>query len=219
MARVRAEISTSLDGFVAGPNQTREEPLGQGGEQLHEWVVKLASWRAQHGLEGGEANPDDELTKANVASTGAYVMGRRMYSGGEGPWEDDSKAGSWWGEETPFDVPVFVLTHHARETLVKKDGTTFTFVTDGVEAAIEQARHAAGEKDVTIAGGASVIQQALRSGLVDELQIHVAPVILGGGVRLFDDTGGGPIELEATHVIESPQVTHLGFRPKSGERA
>jgi dihydrofolate reductase len=210
MTRVRAEITTSLDGFVAGPNPTLEQPLGEGGDRLHEWVVRLASWREQHGLEGGEVDADNELFKESIASTGAYVMGRRMFSGGAGPWENDPNAGGWWGEETPFDVPVFVLTHHARETVVKEDGTTFGFVTDGVETAIEQAREAAGEKDVTIAGGASVIQQALRGGLVDELQMHIAPVILGGGVRLFED--GDPIALETTSVRESASVAHLTYR-------
>lgn len=209
MTRVRAEITVSLDGFVAGSDPGPDQPLGAGGDRLHEWVVKLASWRAQHGLEGGETGPDDELVEESVRSTGAYVMGRRMFSGGEGPWDADSNAGGWWGEETPFEVPVFVLTHHSRETLVKEDGTTFVFVAD-VEDAIEQARKVAGEKDVTIAGGASVIQQALRAGLVDELRLHVAPVLLGGGTRLFDD--GDPMALEPATVAESPAVTHLTYR-------
>jgi dihydrofolate reductase len=212
MTRVRAEITTSLDGFVAGPNQTVEQPLGEGGERLHEWIVALASWREQHGLEGGEVNPDSALVEEGVRATGAYVMGRRMFSGGEGPWEDDPKADSWWGENTPFDVPVFVLTHHPRETVVKEDGTTFTFVTDGIEAAVEQAREAAGDKDVTIAGGAMAIQEALRAGLLEELQIHLAPMILGGGVRLFAE--GDSAELEPTAVSESPAVTHLTYRVK-----
>ena len=217
MSRVRAEISMSLDGFVAGPNQTLEQPLGESGEQLHEWVVRLASWREQHGLEGGEVNPDDELLKDSVRSTGAYVMGRRMFSGGEGLWDADPNADGWWGDDPPFHVPVFVLTHHPRETVAKDGGTTFEFVTDGIETAIEQAKEAAREKDVTIVGGANVIQQALRVGLVDVLQLHVAPIILGGGVQLFEGVANGPIELEATRVIESPLVTHLDFRPKRAE--
>jgi dihydrofolate reductase len=219
MGLVRAEITTSLDGFVAGPDASMEHPLGVGGERLHEWAVRLESWREQHGQHGGEDNPDSELLRASVEATGAYVMGRRMYSGGAGPWEEDPNADGWWGEATPFDVPVFVLTHHPRETVVKDDGSTFAFVTEGIEAALVQAREVGGEKDVTIAGGASVIQQALRAGLVDELQLHVAPVILGAGVRLFEGAGEGPIELEAIHVIESPLVTHLGYRPKSQARA
>jgi dihydrofolate reductase len=212
MTRVRAEISMSLDGFVAGPNATLEEPLGESGERLHDWVVKLASWRSPHGLEGGDTGPDDDLFRENVASTGASVMGRRMFSGGQGPWEDDPKARGWWGEDTPFDGPVFVLTHHPRETLVTEDGSTFTFVTEGVEAAVAQAVEAAGEKDVTVAGGAMAIQECLRAGLLDELRIHLAPILLGGGVRLFGD--GEAMQLEPATVVESTAVTHLTYRLK-----
>src|SRR5215210_6998918 len=165
-------ISTSLDGFVAGPDQTLEQPLGEGGESLHEWILGLESWRRPHGLEGGETDADDALVRETDERTGAFVMGRRMFSGGEGPWEDDPNADGWWGDEPPFHVPVFVLTHHARETVVKEGGTTFTFVTDGPEAALEQARAAAGGKDVSLAGGASLARQYLRAGLLDALQIH-----------------------------------------------
>jgi dihydrofolate reductase len=212
MARVMCDISMSLDGFVAGPNQTLEHPLGDGGEQLHEWVLGLASWRERHGLEGGTADADSEVVQETVERTGATVMGRRMFSGGAGPWQDDPNADGWWGDEPPFRTPVFVLTHHARETVTKAGGTTFTFVTDGIDVALEQARAAAGGKDVAIAGGASVVQQALEAGLLDELQIHVAPVLLGGGVRLFGDLGTEGIKLESTRVIESPGVTHLRYR-------
>ena len=138
-------------------------------------------------------------------------MGRRMFSGGEGPWEDDPNADAWWGDDPPFRMPVFVLTHHERDQVAKENGTTFTFVTDGVEAALEQARAAAGDKNVGIAGGATLVQQYLAAGLVDELQIHLAPVFLGGGVRLFDRLGPNLIELQPTRVIESPSVTHLRF--------
>jgi dihydrofolate reductase len=135
-----------------------------------------------------------------------------MFSGGEGSWADDPRADGWWGDEPPFHMPVFVLTHHARETATMQGGTTFSFVTDGIEAALEQARAAAGDKDVAVAGGASVAQQYLRAGLLDELQIHVVPVLLGDGVRLFDHLGTGQVELEATRVIESHAVTHLRYR-------
>ena len=138
-------------------------------------------------------------------------MGRRMFSGGEGPWEADPNAHGWWGDDPPFHVPVFVLTHHARETVTKEGGTSFSFVTDGIEAALEQARAAAGDKDVAIAGGANVIQQCLAAGLVDEFQVHVAPLFLGDGVRLFDELGAKP-SLEVTRVIASPVVTHLTYR-------
>ena len=198
----------SLDGFVAGPNPTLEEPLGERGERLHEWVFRLRSWREPHGLRGGETGPDDDVVTETLRATGAVVMGRRMFSGGEGPWADDPNADGWWGDDPPFHVPVFVLTHHARETVEKKGGTSFTFVTDGLEAALEQARAAAGDRDVHVAGGASAIQQCLNAGLLDELQVHVVPVLLGGGTPLFDGLDE-PFELEATRVICSPAVTHL----------
>jgi dihydrofolate reductase len=208
---LRLDISVSLDGFVAGPNPTLEEPLGEGGERLHDWITRLASWRATHGHEGGERGPDDEVTAESSDATGAYLMGRRMFSGGSGPWADDPKAESWWGDDPPFHAPVFVLTHHAREPVHKEGGTTYTFVTDGIEAALEAAGEAAGRKDVLIAGGADVAKQYLAAGLLDELQLHVAPLLLGDGVRLFDDRAGAT-ELELTRVIESPHVTHLRYR-------
>jgi dihydrofolate reductase len=212
MARVTFDISMSVDGFVAGPNQTLEQPLGEGGEQLHEWAVAAASWRERHGLGGGESNVDSEVIEDGLRDVGATVMGRRMFSGGEGPWEQDPNADAWWGDDPPFHMPVFVLTHHPREPVAKQGGTTFTFVTDGIEAALEQARAAAGGKDVVVAGGASVVQQCLGAGLIDAFQLHVAPVLLGGGVRLFDRLGDSRPTLEATRVIESPAVTHLSYR-------
>ena len=201
-------ITMSLDGFVAGPNATLEEPLGEGGEELHEWIVGLKSWREEHGLEGGETGPDGDLVRETRERAGAFVMGRRMFSSGQGPWEDDPKANGWWGDDPPFDAPVFVVTHHTREPLTL-GSTTFTFV-DGIEEAIRLAREAAGEKDVQVSGGGSVAQQALDAGLLDELHLHVAPVLLGGGVRLFEDPKRRPIELVRT--IGSPGVTHLEYR-------
>jgi len=212
MAGVRCDISMSLDGFAAGPNPSLEKPLGEGGDLLHEWAFAAASWRESHGLSGGEANADSEVLEESVRTTGAVVMGRRMFSGGEGPWGPDPRARGWWGEDPPFHVPVFVLTHHDRETLVMEGGTSFEFVTDGIEAALERAKAAAGDKDVLLAGGASIVQQYLKAGLLDELQIHVAPVLLGEGTSLFDRLGIEPVGLEATRVIASPSVTHLRFR-------
>jgi len=209
MTKLICDISMSLDGFVAGPNPSLEKPLGEGGDLLHEWAFAAVSWREQHGLEGGEKNADSEVIEESIAATGAVVMGRRMFSGGEGPWEDDPRADGWWGDEPPFHVPVFVLTQHARETKVMQGGTSFTFVTDGIEAALEQARAAAGEQDVLLAGGASVVQQYLKAGLLDEIQIHLAPVLLGDGASLFDRLGIDAIGLEARRVIASPSVTHL----------
>jgi dihydrofolate reductase len=210
MAQLKVDISMSLDGFVAGPNPTLERPLGDGGEALHEWALALASWREPHGLPGGETNASTQVVEESLDATGAVVMGRRMFSGGEGPWEDDRNADGWWGDEPPFHVPVFVLTHHAREPVTKEGGTSFIFVTDGFEAALEEGRAAAEDKDVFVGGGASVVQQYLEAGLLDEVQINVAPVLLGGGTRLFE--GLRPQALEITRVIEAPPVTHLRYR-------
>jgi dihydrofolate reductase len=215
MTKLTLDISMSLDGFIAGPNRTVEEPLGEGGEQLHQWIFGLESWRKPHGLSGGTTGPDSDVVQESVDATGAVVMGRRMFSGGEGPWEDDPVADGWWGDEPPFGVPVFILTHHARETVTKQGGTSFTFVTDGIEAALDQARAAAGDRNVAVAGGANVVQQYLRAGLLDEIQIHLVPVLLGDGVRLLDDLGTEQRELELTRVIDSPAVTHLRYRLKS----
>ena len=161
----------SLDGFIAGPNRTVEQPLGDGGERLHEWIFGLASFRERHGRSGGDRNADDEVVRETLDTAGAVLMGRRMFSGGEGPWEDDPVADGWWGDDPPFRVPVFVLTHHARETLAKQGGTSFIFVTDGLESALAQAREAAGYKDVSVAGGASLVQQCIEAGLLNEMQI------------------------------------------------
>jgi dihydrofolate reductase len=213
VSKVFCDLSMSLDGYVAGPNQTLEEPLGRGGEQLHDWAFRLQAFRAQHGMDGGETGPDNDVVREWIESAGAHVMGRRMFSGGAGPWQDDPNADGWWGDDPPFHTPVFVLTHHAREPVEKEGGTTYTFVTDGFEAAVGQARGAAGEKDVQIDGGASVVQQALTAGLLDELNVHVVPVLLGdGGVRLLDNLG--PLELELTRVVESPHITHLRYVPR-----
>ena len=212
MTRLTLDISMSLDGFVAGPNATLDAPLGANGDLLHEWVIPLRSWREEHGKTGGETGVDDDVVAEHVAATGAVIMGRRMFSGGEGPWDDDPNAYGWWGDDPPFHVPVFVLTQHPREPAVMEGGTTFTFVTDGIESALEQARAAAEDRDVALAGGAKVAQQYLAAGLLDELQVHVAPVLLGGGVRLFADREGGPLRLEPTRVLSSPAVTHLRYR-------
>jgi dihydrofolate reductase len=207
LARVTSQISVSLDGFVAGPNPTRDEPLGAGGEQLHEWAVALAAWRRSHGLEGGTGGADSQLMEESIARVGATIMGRRMFGGADGPWGEEPWEG-WWGDEPPFHHEVFVLTHHEREPLVKGE-TKFTFV-EGIESALEQARDAAGELDVAIGGGADAIQQYLRAGLVDELTLHLVPVLLGGGVRLLE--GLGDVQLEPGAVIASPEVTHLTYR-------
>ena len=208
MSKVRAHISVSADGYVAGPNQSLENPLGEGGEDLHEWVIALRAWREQHGLEGGEVNESTPVLEESITNVGAEIMGRGKFGGGPGPWEDAWRG--WWGTDPPFHMPVFVLTHHERAPLTLSD-TTFTFVTDGIEAALERARDAAGGKDVLLGGGASVINQYLASGLLDELELHVVPLVLGGGARLFD--GLGPdLRLEQVRAVEAPGVTHLKYR-------
>ena len=207
MSRVTAEISISLDGFAAGPNQSEEHPLGEGGERLHEWVLPTESWRRQHGKEGGEKGPDDDAAAEFGKGVGAYIMGRNMF-GPAGEWDESWRG--WWGEDPPYHVPVFVLTHHAREPLPMEGGTTFHFVTDGIESALEQARAAAGDQDVKIIGGASVIQQYLAAGLLDELQLHIAPVVLGAGERLLENVGDPT--LEPIDVVASPAATHVKYR-------
>ncbi len=212
MGKVKFEITMSVDGFITGPNPGLEHPLGVGGERLHEWAYDLRAFREPHGREGGETGPDNDLLEESFSSSGATIMGRRMFSGGSGPWEDDPNADAWWGDDPPFHHPVFVLTHHPRETMEMKGGTTFTFVTDGIESALEQAQAAAGDKDVGIGGGANVAQQYLKAGVVDEMLIHIAPVLMGEGVRLFEGHVDGQVELERAQVLDSPAVTHVRYR-------
>jgi dihydrofolate reductase len=209
MSRVRVHITVSADGYVAGPDQSLENPLGEGGESLHEWVVALRAWREPHGMEGGEVNASTPVAEEAFANVGAEIMGRGKFGGGPGRWGDDPWPG-WWGEEPPFHMPVFVLTHHERAPLRLAD-TTFTFMTDGIESALDEARTVAAGKDVVIGGGASVINQYLAAGLVDVLELHIVPLVLGAGARLFD--GLGPdLELEQVRAIEAPGVTHLKYR-------
>ena len=211
MSTVRAHISVSLDGYVAGPNQTQEEALGVGGEALHEWLFELPAWRDPHGLGGGDSDsPSNEVVAEANANVGAEIMGRGKFGpAARGPWGDDPWQG-WWGEEPPFHKPVFVVTHHERDPLTLSD-TTFTFVTDGIQSALAQARAAAGEKDVFVGGGADVINQFLAAGLLDELELHVVPILLGGGERLFEGVGPN-VKLEQVRVVEAPGVAHLKYR-------
>jgi dihydrofolate reductase len=214
MSALFLDISISLDGYVAGPDQSLEAPLGEGGEQLHDWAVATEAFHRMHGRAGeGVVNPDSRFIEETFARSGATIMGRRMFSGGTGPWENDPNAHGWWGDEPPFHQSVFVLTHHEREPLEMQGGTTFFFVTDGIESALAEARAAAGGKDVAIGGGAQVAQQYLAAGLIDDIQLHVVPVLLGGGERLFENPGGVALpRLEQTRVVESPGVTHVRYR-------
>lgn len=199
----------SLDGFVAGPNQSVDNPLGIGGARLHDWVLPLKVWRSMHGLTGGEVNESSRVVAEQLANIGATVMGRNMFGGHPGPWDASRPWDGWWGVNPPFHHPVFVVTHHAREALELEGGTTFTFVTEGIEAALEKARQAAGGKDVSLAGGANAAQQYLSAGLVDEMEISLVPTLLGGGARLFDDLGDDLHGLELVRTIATPRVIHL----------
>jgi len=211
LSKLRLKISMSLDGFVAGPSQSVDNPLGIGGTRLHEWVFPLRVWRAMHGLEGGEVNESTRVVEESLANIGATVMGRNMFGGHPGRWDAKKPWNGWWGDNPPFHHPVFVLTHHSREPLELEGGTTFTFITDGIEAALEQAERAAGGKDVSLGGGAKAAQQYLAAGLVDEMEINLVPTLLGSGERLFDGIGDDLRGLELVRTISATKVTHLKF--------
>jgi dihydrofolate reductase len=213
VSKLRFRISISLDGFIAGPKQSLQEPLGIGGEQLHEWVIALGAWRRAHGMEGGVVNQSTAVMEEELAHIGATIMGRNMFGGGPGPWSKTDPWKGWWGRNPPFHHPVFVLTHHAREPLKMDGGTSFTFVTGGIESALEQARRGAGAKDVALAGGARVAQQYLSAGLVDEMQLHLVPALLAGGERLFDNVGDLH-DLVLVDTVAAPDVAHLKFARK-----
>jgi dihydrofolate reductase len=210
MTKVFADLSISLDGFNAGPEPSQKDPLGIGGEQLHEWAMNAMSWQQQHGHEGGEDNADSKLMARTRANVGAGLMGRKMYSGGAGGWENDPNPRGWWGDDPPFHHPVYVLTHHAREPLEMEGGTTFHFAGD-LSAAYEQAVAAAGEQDVQVHGGGTIVTQLLREGLLDELNVHIAPVLLGSGARLLDDVPAGKLERLETFGSDSTGTVHIRY--------
>ena len=210
MSKLRLRISLSLDGYVAGPHQSVEEPLGIGGEDLHQWVFPLTAWRKPHGLEGGKTDESTPVVEDELANIGATIMGRNMFGGHPGPWNIAKPWNGWWGSKPPFHHPVFVLTHHPREPLVMEGGTTFTFVTDGIEQAYDLARRAAKAKDVALAGGANISQQYLNAGLLEEMQLHVVPILLGSGERLFNGTKDLH-GLRLVRTVAAPNVTHLKF--------
>jgi len=212
MSKLRFRIAMSLDGFVAGPRQSVEDPLGVGGTRLHEWAFRTRAFRRIHGMDGGEENDSSRVFDEAMAGVGATLMGRNMFGGHPGPWDARRERwDGWWGTNPPFHHPVFVLTHHPREPLVLEGGTTFTFVTDGIRSALEQTTRAAGGKDVTLAGGAHVARQFLGSGLVDEMLIHLVPTLLGSGERLFDGMGDDLHGLRLIRTVAAPDVTHLRF--------
>ena len=210
MSIVVCHQSISVDGFTAGPNQTLENPIGEGGMRLHEWMFETAAWRRMQSLPPTPETPDSAIVDeiASDPNVGAYVMGRHMFDHGRGEWDQSWKG--WWGDNPPYHAPVFVLTHHRRDALPMHGGTTFVFVTEGIESALRRAREAAGDKNVHIAGGANVIQQALRAGELDELYLHIAPIVLGAGERLLQDVGD--LKMTPVTVIASPNVTHIKYR-------
>jgi dihydrofolate reductase len=211
VSKLRLKISMSLDGFVAGPSQSVDNPLGIGGMRLHEWAFALAIFRDEHGMSGGEVNESTQVIEESLANIGATVMGRNMFGGHPGGWDPKKPWDGWWGTNPPYHHPVFVLTHHERKPLELEGGTTFTFVTDGIESALDQARIAAGGKDVSLAGGAKAAQQYLAAGLVDEMVISLVPTLLGSGERLFESIGDDLHGLRLVGTIAAPQVTHLKF--------
>jgi len=212
MSKLRFNITMSLDGYVAGPHQSVQHPLGVGGEPLHDWALKLKTFRELHGDGGGgETGVNDDIVRETFANIGATIMGRNMFGGGPGPWGIKPWNG-WWGKNPPFHTPVFVLTHHTRAPLEMEGGTRFIFVTDGIETALAQAKKAAGKKDVSLGGGASVAQQYLAAGLIDEMELHVVPQLLGDGARLFDGVGSDKVRLEPVRTVEGPGVVHLKYR-------
>ena len=202
MQTVFARMSMSLDGYIAGPGDGPDNPLGDGGELVHEWMIGTDAFRGSHGGGGGGASgPDNDVVAEVIARSGATVLGRRMFDNGEEPW----------GPEPPFRQPVFVVTHRPREPVERAGGTTYHFVTDGIESALEQARAAAGEKDVQISGGADLVQQYLIAGLLEQIEVHLAPVFLGGGVRLFDRPELTGVRITPNRVVPSPGVTHVRY--------
>jgi dihydrofolate reductase len=216
MSKLRCHIAISLDGFVAGPNQSEENPLGEGGELLHGWMVPLAAWRESHGHQGGEVDESARIIEETRENVGAGVMGRNMFGPvGGGDWGDEQWTG-WWGDDPPYHNDVFILTHYPRDPLEMEGGTRYHFVTDGIERALELASEAANGRDVRLWGGARAIQQYMAAGLLDELELHVVPVLLGDGERLFDNLGDAEPQLDQVRAVEAPGVTHVKYRVRQG---
>src|SRR4029077_9002214 len=211
MAKLRVHnLSVSVDGYAAGPNQSIDNPLGIGAERLHEWIFKTRYGRRMIGQDGGDEGLDNEFLGRGDEGIGATVMGRNMFGPIRGGWGDDEWKG-WWGPDPPYHHQVFVLTHHPHAPITMEGGTTFNFVTDGIESALAQAFESAGGLDVRLGGGASTVQQYLKSRLIDEVHIAIAPVFLGAGERLFDHLDGGPTGYECVEMVSSPSVTHVRF--------
>jgi dihydrofolate reductase len=213
MAKLRVHnFSISLDGFGAGPDQSQDDPLGLGGESLHEWMFATRFWGAMTGQNGGDEGLDNDFAEAGVTGIGATIMGRNMFGPIRGEWGDSDWRG-WWGDDPPYHHPVFVLTHHAHDPIEMDGGTTFHFVTDGIEAALEQATAAASGEDIRLGGGVATIQEYLRAGLVDDLHVAIAPILLGGGERLFDHLGKAVDGYECAELAASPSAVHVRMVP------
>jgi dihydrofolate reductase len=200
-------LALSLDGYAAGPDQSVDNPLGVGGLGLHGWVFPTRSFRRMHGMEGGDEGLDDDFVAQADVGIGATIMGRNMFGPIRGPWGDEQWMG-WWGDDPPFHHPVFVLTHHPRASVTMQGGTTFHFVNDGINAALDRALDAANGGDVRLGGGVATIQQYLRAGLIDEMHLAIVPILLGSGERLFDHLDGGPVGYECVEFVGSPSVVH-----------
>ncbi len=203
--------SVSLDGYGAGPEQTRTEPLGKGGEELHEWLFPTKMFRTLYGDGTGEEGVDNDFAERSFENLGAWIMGRNMFGPIRGPWPDNQWKG-WWGENPPYHVPVFVLTHHAREPLVMKGGTVFHFVTGGIESALDKAQQAANGKDIRIGGGASTIRQFLKAGYIDEMHIAISPIFLGSGEGLFEGIDLLKLGFRQTETVVGKRATHVVFK-------
>lgn len=215
MSKLRVHsFSISLDGYGAGPNQSRDNPLGVGADNLHDWVIATRTWRRMHGEKGGARGIDNDFMARGIDNIGAWIMGRNMFGPIRGPWPDDTWKG-WWGDDPPFRVPVFVLTHYPRASITMEDGTTFHFVTDGIHAALKQAREAAGGKDVAIGGGVSTIQQYLREALVNEMHLAIAPILLGSGEHLWGDLDLRQLGYHCTEHVPTKSVTHVVLKKPS----
>lgn len=215
MSKLRVHcFGVSIDGFGAGPDQSLEHPLGVGGMALHEWFFPTRAFQRMQGNEGGTTGVDNDFADRGFAGIGAWILGRNMFGPVRGPWPDDSWKG-WWGDEPPYHVPVFVLTHHARPPLEMAGGTTFHFVTDGIEAALERAREAAGGLDVRVGGGVSTVRQCLQAGWIDEMHLAVSPVVLGRGEHLFAGIDLPALGYRRTEVVATDAALHVVFTKRS----
>jgi dihydrofolate reductase len=215
MSKLRVQsFAVSLDGYGAGPNQNLEHPLGVNGPELMEWFFAARAWRKMHGQDGGETGVDNSMAEQGFAGIGAWILGRNMFGPVRGPWPDDSWKG-WWGDEPPYHTPVFVLTHHARAPLPMAGGTEFRFVTEGIEAALEQARAAAGGGDVRLGGGVASVREYLRAGLIDELHLAVRPILLGSGEHLWQGIDLRALGYECTRQVAGERATHVFLRRRA----